>query len=136
MFLSGEYLITIHRDPLPRWMTQREASKGRVLHSEQFAPYRVLAALADSFFPLLCRYGRGNRRPRSAGTRNPNEGQLSRLNSLRHQLVACARSSPPSATCSPARSTRLPSFLGSRSTSATQSTVEGATNPATPPLLR
>ena len=53
MFISGHYLITIHRDPLPPLDQQREELDGRVLHSEQFLLYRVLDALTDSFFPLL-----------------------------------------------------------------------------------
>src|SRR5919109_2809872 len=53
MFVSGQYLITIHRDPLPPLEDQREQLDGRVLHSEQFLLYRVLDALTDSFFPIL-----------------------------------------------------------------------------------
>src|SRR5207342_3733949 len=53
LFISGKYLITIHRDPLPALDQQREQLDGRVLHSEQFLLYRVLDALTDSFFPLL-----------------------------------------------------------------------------------
>src|SRR5215831_10963192 len=36
MFISGQYLITIHRDPLPPLDQQREQLGGRALHSEQF----------------------------------------------------------------------------------------------------
>ena len=53
LFISGHYLITVHRDPLPALDQQREQLDGRVLHSEQFLLYRVLDALTDSFFPLL-----------------------------------------------------------------------------------
>src|SRR5207342_3975884 len=53
LFISGKYLITVHRDPLPPLDQQREQLDGRVLHSEQFLLYRVLDALTDSFFPLL-----------------------------------------------------------------------------------
>jgi magnesium transporter len=53
MYISGHYLITIHRDPLPPLDHQRDQLHGRVLHSEQFLLYRVLDALADSFFPLV-----------------------------------------------------------------------------------
>ena len=53
LFVSGQYLVTIHRDPLPALDKQREQLDGRLLHSEQFLLYRVLDALVDSFFPLL-----------------------------------------------------------------------------------
>ena len=53
LFISGKYLITVHRDPLPPLDQQRHQLDGRVLHSEQFLLYRVLDALTDSFFPLL-----------------------------------------------------------------------------------
>ncbi|MGH2884095.1 MAG: CorA family divalent cation transporter [Solirubrobacteraceae bacterium] len=53
MFVSGQYLVTIHHDPLPPLDHQRQQLDGRLLHSEQFLLYRVLDALVDSFFPLL-----------------------------------------------------------------------------------
>jgi magnesium transporter len=53
LFVSGSYLITVHRDPAPSLDEQRSSIEGRVLHSEQFVIYRVLDALTDTFFPTL-----------------------------------------------------------------------------------
>src|SRR5437879_1149408 len=53
LYLSGKYLITVHRDPLPALSEQSKEIEGRVLHSEQFVVYRVLDALTDTFFPAL-----------------------------------------------------------------------------------
>ncbi len=53
LYISGRYLVTVHREPLPVLERQREQLDGRVLHSEQFVLYRVLDALTDSFFPVL-----------------------------------------------------------------------------------
>ncbi len=53
LFISGKYVITAHRDPLPPLDEQRDQLDGRMLHSEQFLLHRILDALTDSFFPLL-----------------------------------------------------------------------------------
>jgi magnesium transporter len=87
IFVSGRYLVTIHRDPLPPLDEQREQLEGRVLHSEQFLLYRVLDALADSFFPLLSYLDEEIDDLEAQVLASPNESQLSRLNSLRRQLV-------------------------------------------------
>src|SRR5437868_3603549 len=36
LFITGHYLVTIHRDPLPPLDQQRAELDGRALHSEQF----------------------------------------------------------------------------------------------------
>jgi magnesium transporter len=88
MFISGQYVITIHRDPLPLFDKEREELDGRVLHSEQFLLYRILDALVDSFFPLLGDMDEEIDELESALLANPTEGQLQRLFSLKRQLVA------------------------------------------------
>jgi magnesium transporter len=55
MFVSGQYLVTVHQDELPALEEQRSRLDGLALHSEQFLLYRVFDALTDSFFPLLAR---------------------------------------------------------------------------------
>jgi magnesium transporter len=88
MFISGKYLITVHRDPLPPLDEQRHQLDGRVLHSEQFLLYRVLDALTDSFFPLLAEMD-GEIDDLEAGVLvSPTDQQLERLFSLKRQLVA------------------------------------------------
>jgi magnesium transporter len=88
MFVSGHYLITIHRDPLPPLDLQREQLDGRVLHSEQFLLYRVLDALTDSFFPILDRIDDEIDDLEDAVLANPDEQQLERLFSLKRELIA------------------------------------------------
>jgi magnesium transporter len=88
LFISGQYLITIHRDPLPAFDLQREQLDGRVLHSEQFLLYRVLDALTDSFFPILDQIDDEIDNLEDAVLADPNEQQLGRLFSLKRQLIA------------------------------------------------
>jgi magnesium transporter len=88
LFISGQYLVTIHRDPLPPLDQQRAQLDGRALHSEQFLLYRVLDALVDSFFPLLGDMDDEIDDLEAAVLDNPTDEQLQRLFSLKRQLVA------------------------------------------------
>jgi magnesium transporter len=88
LFVSGQYLVTIHRDPLPALDQQREQLDGRLLHSEQFVLYRVLDALVDSFFPLLADMDDEIDDLEAAVVASPSDDQLQRLFSLKRQLVA------------------------------------------------
>jgi magnesium transporter len=88
LFISGQYLVTIHRDPLPALDHQREQLDGRLLHSEQFLLYRVLDALVDSFFPVLADMDDEIDDLEAAVIESPSEEQLQRLFSLKRQLVA------------------------------------------------
>ena len=88
LFISGQYLVTIHRDPLLPLEQQREQLDGRALHSEQFLLYRVLDALTDSFFPILTDMDEEIDDLEAAVLANPTDEQLERLFSLKRQLVA------------------------------------------------
>jgi magnesium transporter len=88
LFISGQYLVTVHRDPLPPLDEQREQLTGRLLHSEQFLLYRVLDALVDSFFPLLSDMDDEIDELEAAVLIDPNEHQLERLFALKRELVA------------------------------------------------
>jgi magnesium transporter len=88
MFISGKYLITIHRAPLPPLDEQREQLDGRVLHSEQFLLYRVLDALTDTYFPLMSDMDDEIDGLEDAIVANPSERDLERLFALKRQLVA------------------------------------------------
>jgi magnesium transporter len=88
MYISGKYLVTIHRDPLPPLDAQREQLHGRVLHSEQFLIYRVLDVLTDSFFPVLSDMDDEIDQLESAVVAKPTDAQLQRLFALKRQLVA------------------------------------------------
>jgi magnesium transporter len=88
LFVSGHYVLTVHRDPLPPLEQQREILDGRVLHSEQFLLYRILDALTDSFFPILADMDDEIDDLEAAVLQDPTEHQLERLFSLKRQLVA------------------------------------------------
>jgi magnesium transporter len=88
MFISGQYLVTIHRDTLPVLDQQREELDGQVLHSEQFLLYRVLDSLTDSFFPVLSDMDNEIDEIEAAVLLNPTDRQLERLFALKRQLVA------------------------------------------------
>jgi magnesium transporter len=87
LFISGQYLVTIHRDPLPTLDQQREQLDGRVLHSEQFLLYRILDALTDSFFPILADMDDEIDDLEASVLANPTDRQLERLFSLKRLLV-------------------------------------------------
>jgi magnesium transporter len=88
MFISGQYLITVHRDPFPPLEWQRDELDGRVLHSEQFLLYRILDALTDSFFPLLAEMDDEIDKLEAAVLVSPTDEQLQRLFSLKRELVS------------------------------------------------
>ncbi len=88
LFISGKYLVTVHRDPLPPLDQQRAQLDGRALHSEQFLLYRVLDALVDSFFPILGDMDDEIDNLEAAVLANPTDQQLERLFALKRQLIA------------------------------------------------
>jgi magnesium transporter len=88
LFVSGRYVVTIHRDPLPPLDQQRGQLDGQVLHSEQFLLYRVLDSLTDSFFPVLADMDDEIDDLEERVLEEPTERELERLFSLKRQLVA------------------------------------------------
>ncbi len=88
LFISGHYLITIHRGPLPLFDNEREQLDGQVLHSEQFLIYRVLDTLTDSFFPILSDIDDQIDDLEAAVLANPTVEQLERLFALKRELIA------------------------------------------------
>jgi magnesium transporter len=88
MFVSGQYLITIRREPLPALDEQRSKIEGSVMHSEQFLIYRVLDALTDSFFPLLSAMDDDIDSLEDAVIERPTDELLQRIFALKRDLVA------------------------------------------------
>jgi magnesium transporter len=87
-FISGRYLVTVHRDSLPPLDHEREELDGRVLHSEQFLLYRVFDALVDSFFPILADMDDDIDGLEAAVLAGPTDEQLQKLFSLKRELVS------------------------------------------------
>jgi magnesium transporter len=88
MFVSGQYLVTLHADALPALDEQLSRLDGLVLHSEQFLLYRVFDALTDSFFPPLARMDEEIDELEVAILAGPTDAQLQRLFALKRTLVA------------------------------------------------
>ena len=88
LFLSGKYLITVHRDQLPALREQSKHIEGRVVHSEQFVVYRVLDALTDTFFPTLSSIDDEIDELEDAIIAKPTDAQLQRIFALKRDLVA------------------------------------------------
>jgi magnesium transporter len=88
LFVSGHWVVTIHREALPPLEQQRAQLDGRTLHSEQFLLYRLLDALTDSFFPVLSDMDDEIDDLEVAVVETPSEGCLERLFALRRVLVA------------------------------------------------
>ena len=87
MFISGKYLVSLHKDPLHALEEQRSRLEGLVLHSEQFLLYRVFDALTDSFFPPLARMDDEIDELEAAVLSGPTDEQLQRLFSMKRTLV-------------------------------------------------
>ncbi len=88
MFISGKYLVTVHKDALPALDDQRQRLDGLVLHSEQFLLYRVFDALTDSFFPVLSQMDDEIDELEAAVLQGPTDEQLQRLFAMKRSLVA------------------------------------------------
>ncbi len=95
MFISGGYLVTLHRTPLPALAEQRSHLDGLVLHSEQFLLYRVFDALTDSFFPPLARMDDEIDELEAAVLAGPDDSQLQRLFSLKRCLISMRKAIAP-----------------------------------------
>jgi magnesium transporter len=87
MFVSGSYLITVHRAPLPELHEERNKIDGRAIHSEQFVIYRILDALTDSYFPPLARVDDEIDELEDAMLAGPSNEQLDRVFALKRALV-------------------------------------------------
>jgi magnesium transporter len=88
MFISGKYLVSLHKDVLPALDKQSSLLDGRVLHSEQFLVYRVFDALTDSFFPPLARMDDEIDELEASILAGPTSEQLQRLFVLKRTLIA------------------------------------------------
>jgi magnesium transporter len=87
MFVSGKYLITVHRAPLPELHEERNKIDGRAIHSEQFVIYRILDTLTDSYFPPLERIDDEIDALEDAMIAGPSNEQLDRVFTLKRALV-------------------------------------------------
>ena len=87
LFVSGGYLVTVRRDPIPVLDDERAKLEGKSLQSEQFVLYRILDALTDTFFPLLSKMDDDIDGLEDAVLARPDDEQLQRLFGLKRHLV-------------------------------------------------
>jgi magnesium transporter len=53
LHISGDWLVTVHRDHCAHLGEAKRLANQHVLRSEEYVVYKVLDALTDSFFPVL-----------------------------------------------------------------------------------
>jgi magnesium transporter len=87
LYISGSYLVTVHRGPLPALEGERDRIDGIALTSEESLLYRVLDALTDSFFPLLSEIDDEIDELEELIVAEPTQECLQRLFVLRRELV-------------------------------------------------
>ena len=88
LYISGSYLVTVHRGPLPALEGQRDRVESIALQSEESLLYRVLDSLTDSFFPVLSAIDDEIDELEEKIVAEPTEEYLRRLFGLRRELVA------------------------------------------------
>jgi magnesium transporter len=91
IYISGGYVVTLHREPCAELGALRERFARRPAGSEQFVIYSVLDSLTDTFFPVLESFDDEIDKLESAITTKPDDEQLQRLFRLKRQLVAIRR---------------------------------------------
>ena len=89
-FLSSRYLVTVHRDGCPAFTDLRkQAASGRLPAPDAaLALYKVVDALADSFFPELSRLDDRIDELENGVLRKPDDAQLEEVFSLKRRLVS------------------------------------------------
>jgi len=91
LFISGSYIITIHRGPDTALTELREQVSQRTVRSKQFLIYEVLASIADSYFPLLAALDEEIDTLSEQILDTPSADQLKRINALKHELTTMRR---------------------------------------------
>ena len=89
-FLSAQYLVTVHHDDCPGFGDLRkQAAQGRLpAAGAALALYRVVDALADSFFPELTRLDDRIDELENGVLRQPDDAQLQEIFKLKRRLVS------------------------------------------------
>jgi magnesium transporter len=91
LFVSGSYVISIHRGGCPPLEELREALERDPRKGEQFILYRIFDALTDSFFPILTSMDDEIDVIEDEIIGRPSDEQLQRLFRLKRDLIALRR---------------------------------------------
>ncbi len=91
LVVSGDYVMTVHQHPLMSLAELRERYADVELRSELQLVYRILDALASTFFPVLARIDEDIDTIEDDILENPDQDSLQRLFSLKRDLVSMRR---------------------------------------------
>ena len=53
VYVSGSWIVTVHREPLPLLERVHDELEPEVTHEEDYLIYRILDGLTDAFFPAI-----------------------------------------------------------------------------------
>jgi magnesium transporter len=91
LIISGDYVITIHREPFPPLTELRARYDAQRVRSEQFLVYKILDVVTDTFVPVLSRTDDDIDDVEQRIIDLPTPEQLQRIFSLKRDLVAMRR---------------------------------------------
>jgi magnesium transporter len=91
LFVSGRYIVSVHREPLPTLDGERSRLESRLAGSEQAVLYRVVDSLTDTFFPLLAAIEDEIDTLEEAVIASPTAKQLQRLFVIKRWLVSLGK---------------------------------------------
>ncbi len=91
LIVSGDYVISIHHDPLPSLAELRARYGAQRIRSEQFLVYKILDAVTDTFLPVLSRTDDDIDEIEQRVIDNPTPDELQRIFSLKRDLIAMRR---------------------------------------------
>ena len=91
IIISGDYVITIHRQPSAALADLRERYDEQKVRSEQFLVYRILDAITSTFIPVLTRTDDDIDDLEQSVIDNASAEDLQRIFSLKRDLVAMRR---------------------------------------------
>jgi len=91
LVISGDYVITVHQSPIEVLASVRDRYRGVQMRSEQQLIYRILDALAGTFFPVLARIDDDIDSIEDDVIEKVSADSLQRIFSLKRDLVAMRR---------------------------------------------
>jgi magnesium transporter len=95
MLISGSYIVTVHGEACEHLDRLRDHFERGVQGGEAFVVYKVLDALADSFFPALAAVDEEIDEVEDAIVSHADERQLQRIFELKRELVGLRRIATP-----------------------------------------
>ena len=95
MVISGSYIVTVHGESCEHLDRLRDHFERGVQGGEAFVVYKVLDALADSFFPALAAVDEEIDEVEDAIVSHADERQLQRIFELKRELVGLRRIATP-----------------------------------------